>query len=150
MQEEINPDQDGQHLLDRLILSALPLEFRHTDIARHYQEGEFTSRLDAEVEDILRGCLSAEEPGETAAILLSDDATAVLKDLNCIALIQNGQILPLLDIERVTAPMTTVQKAHLYHRAARTLLEAVAAIYEDQGWHARRQDDDNEGDGCYV
>ena len=150
MQQDTNPQQEGQHLLDQIVLPALPPQFHHADIARHYQDGEFTSRLDAEIEDILRGCLSAKESGETALITLFGDAASVLKGLNCIALIQDGQVLPLLDIERVTAPMTAVQKAHLYHAAARTLLEAIAAIYEDQAQRAKRQDDDNEGNGCSV
>lgn len=150
MQQDINPYQDGQHFLDQIVLTALPPEFHHAEVSRHYQDGEFTSRLDAEIEDILRGCAGAEGSGETASIPLIGDAASVLKDLNCIALIQNGQVLPLLDIERVAAPMTAIQKAHLYHAAARTLLDAVSAIYEDPAQRAKRRGDDNEGNGCSV
>jgi hypothetical protein len=150
MQQETNESQEQQHILDQIVIPALPPEFHHSDIAQHYQDGAFTTRLDAEIADILRGCQPAEESGEAAPITLSDDAASVLKELNCIALIQGGLLLPLLDIEQVTAPLTTAQKARLYHAAARTLLEAIAAIYEDQAQRAKRQDDDHEGDSCFV
>jgi len=149
MHQDTSNDQDGQHLLDQLIVPALPAEFYHSDIARQYEDGAFTSRLDAEVADVLRGCQKSVESGEAAPMTLSGEALAALKHLNCIALIQNGQVLPLLDIEQTAAPMTAMQKAHLYHAAASTLLEAIAAIYEDQAQRAK-QDDDNEGERCYV
>jgi len=150
MQQDSNQQREQPHFLDQIVVPALPPEFQHTDVARHYQGGEFTSRLDAEIEDILRGGQPPGESGESAVITLSGEAAATLKDLNCLALIQDGQILPILDIERVSAPMTAVQKAHLYHAAARTLLEAIAAIYEDQAQRAHPQDDDSKGNGCPV
>jgi hypothetical protein len=115
----------------------LPPEFHHSDIARQYQDGEFTSRLDAELADVLRACQLAEGPGEAAVIL---------RQLNCIAPIQDGQILPILDIEKTSALMTAPQRAHLYHAAARTLLEAIAAIYEESAQQTKSPDDDNEGE----
>lgn len=150
MQQETNQPQEQQHILDQIVIPALPPEFHHADIARHYQDGAFTSRLEAEIADILRGCQPAEESGEAAPMTLSGEALAAIKQLNCIALIQDGQVLPLLDIEKTAAPMTAMQRAHLYHRAARTLLEAIAAIYEDRAQRAKHQDDDNEGDHCYA
>ncbi len=150
MQQDSNQQQEPPHILDQVVVLALPAEFQHADIGRQYRDGEFTSRLDAEIEDIVCGCQPAQELGEAALITLPGEADAALKGLHCIALIQGGLLLPLLDIEQVTAPLTTAQKARLYHAAARTLLEAIAAIYEDQAQRGQRQDDDHEGDGCFV
>ena len=150
MQQDSNQQQEQPHLLDQVVVPAFPPQFQHADIGRQYQDGEFTSRLDAEIEDILLCGQPAGESGETAPITLSDEAAAALEGLHCIALIQDGLLLPLLDIEHVTAPLTAAQKARLYHAAARTLLEAIAAVYEDQARCAKRQDDNHEGDGCCV
>ena len=73
-----------------------------------------------------------EEPEGVRPISLTEEALAVLNNLNCIALIQGGQVLPLLDIEHMSTPMTPIERAHLYHSAARTLLEIIAAILEDR------------------
>jgi len=146
MQQDINQPQEQPHILDQVVVPALPPEFHHSDIARQYQDGEFTSRLDAEIADVLRSCQPAEGPGEAALITLSGEAAVILRQLNCIALIQDGQILPILDIEKTSAPMTAAQRAHLYHAAARTLLEAIAAIYEESAQQTKSPDDDNEGD----
>jgi hypothetical protein len=147
MQQETHQEQ--QHILDQVTIPALPPEFHHADITRHYQDG-LSSRLDAELEDLLRGCEIATESGDVTPMVLSGEALEAMQQLNCIALIQDGQVLPLLDIELVTMPMTAIQKAHLYHSAARTLLEALAAIYEDRFQQTKRQDDDNEGECCYA
>ena len=98
MNQDTNQQQEQPHILDQIVVPALPPEFHHSDIARHYQDGAFTSRLDAEIVDVLRGCHKAEESGEAAPLPLSGEGLAVLKGLNCIALIQDGQVLPLLDI----------------------------------------------------
>lgn len=148
MQQDTNQQQEQPHILDQIVIPALPPEFHHADIADQYQDGAFTTRLDAEIEDILRACQPVEKSNEAAPITLSGNAASVLKGLNCIALIQDGQVLPLLDIEKTAAPMTAAQRAHLYHAAARTLLDAIAAIYEDQAQRAKRHEDDNEGEHC--
>jgi hypothetical protein len=140
-----------EHILDQVTISALAPTFTHPDIAEQYQGGQF-NRLEAEVADILRSCLSQEEQDGAAPMLLSAQTLPALRDLNCIALIQDGQALPLLDIEKTTAPVTAMQKAQLYHAAARTLLEAITAIYEDRAERgkSRSQGDDNEGGSCYA
>jgi len=106
--------------------------FAHAVIAEHYQQGRFSSRLEAELADILWNGQPVEEPEGGRPITLTDEALAVLHTLNCIALIQAGQVLPLLDIEHLATPMTAIERAQLYHSAARTLLEIVAAILEDR------------------
>ena len=150
MQQDTNQPQEQPHILDQVVLSALPPEFHHADIARQYRDGEFTSRLDAEAEDILRDCQPAEEARE-ATITLSSEKLALIKQLNCIALIQNGQVLPLLDIEQTAMPMTALQRTHLYLAAARTLLQAIAAIYEERAQLAKgKGEDDNQGEHSYA
>ena len=148
MNQDTNQQQEQPHILDQIVVPALPPEFHHSDIARHYQDGAFTTRLDAEVEDILRGCQPAEGSGEAVPIALSGEALEVMKHFNCIALIQDGQVLPLLDIEQMPTPLTAMQRAHAFHAAARVLLEAIAVIYEDQAQRAKSQDDDGEGERC--
>ena len=135
MSQDTSHHQEQQHGLDQVSIPALPPVFAHVNIAEHYQEGCFSSRLEAEIADILENCQPLEEPEEGRPIPLTDEALAVLGDLNCIVLIQRGQVLPLLDIEHMPTPMTATQKAQLYHSAARTLLEAIAAILEDRDNH---------------
>jgi len=122
-------DQQGR---DQVPIAALQPVFAHLDIAEHYQQGRFSSRLEAELADILWNGRPVEEPEGERPIALTDEPLAALHSLNCIALIQGGQVLPLLDIEHMSTPMTAIQRAHLYHSAARTLLEIIAAILDDR------------------
>jgi len=122
-------DQQGR---DQVPLAALPPVFAHIDIAEHYQQGRFSSRLEAELADILWNGQPVEEPEGVRPITLTDEALAVLHNLNCIALLQAGQVLPLLEIEHLATPATAVERAQLYHSVARTLLDIVAAILEDR------------------
>lgn len=71
-----------------------------------------------------------EEPKEGRPISLTDEALAVLNNLNYIALLQAGQVLPLLEIEHLATPATAIERAKLYHAAARMLLDIAAAILE--------------------
>ena len=117
---------------NQLPIAALPPAFAHIDIAEHYQEGRYSSRLEAELADILWNGQPVEEPGEGRPIPLTGEALAVLRNLHCIALLQSGQVLPLLEIEHLAAPATAIERAQLYHSVARTLLEIVAAILQDR------------------
>src|SRR3989441_9739565 len=132
MSQDTSHHQDQQHVLDQVLIAALPPVFVHAVIAEHYQQGRFSSRLEAELADILWNGQPVEEPEGGRPITLTDEALAILHPLNCIALIQAGQVLPLLDIEHLATPMTAIERAQLYHSAARTLLEIVAAILEDR------------------
>jgi hypothetical protein len=124
--------QEQPHGLDQAPIAALAPVFAHVDIAEHYQQGRFSSRLEAEIADILWNGQPVEEPEGGRPITLTDEALSVLHTLNCIALIQAGQVLPLLDIEHLATPITAIERAELYHSAARALLEIVAAILEDR------------------
>jgi hypothetical protein len=124
----MSQDQQGR---DQVPIAALPPVFAHVDIAERYQQGRFSSRLEAEIADILWNSQAVEEPAGGRPIALTDEALSVLHDLNCIALIQAGQVLPLLDIEDISTPRTALERAQLYHSAARTLLDIVAAILEE-------------------
>jgi hypothetical protein len=117
---------------DQLPIAALPPVFAHIDIAEHYQQGRFSSRLEAELADILWNDQPVEEPEGVRPLSLTDEALAVLSNLNCIALLQGGKVLPLLDIEQLATPRTAIERAQLYHSAARTLLDMVAAILENR------------------
>ena len=132
MSQDTSHHQDQQHVLDQVLIAALPPVFAHVDIAEHYQQGRFSSRLEAELADILWNGQPVEEPEGERPIALTDEPLAALHNLNCIALIQGGQVLPLVDIEHMSTPMTAIQRAHLYHSAARTLLDIIAAILEDR------------------
>ena len=131
MSQERRHHQD-QYGHDRIPVPALPPVFVHAVIADHYQQSRFSSRLEAELADILWNGQSVEEPEGVRPITLTDEALAVLHNLNCIALLQAGQVLPLLEIEHLATPATAVERAQLYHSVARTLLDIVAAILEDR------------------
>ena len=125
----MSQDQRGRN---QVPVAALPPVFAHVDIAEHYQEGRFSSRLEAEIADILWNGQQVEESEGGRPIALTVEALSVLHDLNCIALIQAGQVLPLLDIEDISTPRTALERAQLYHSATRTLLDIVAAILEER------------------
>jgi hypothetical protein len=150
MQQEPNSRPEVEHLLKQVIASVQPPAFAHPDIVAQYQQGCYTSRLEAELEDILRTCFSREQAHASIPLSLSSQADLTsINQLNCVALIQQGQVLPLLDIEQMVQPLVTLQqRVQLYQAAARTLLEAIAAIYEERTEQRERsQGDDNEG-GC--
>jgi hypothetical protein len=132
MNQDISHYQEQQQGRDQLPIAALPPMFAHLDIEEHYQQGRFSSRLEAELADILWNGQPVEEPEGVRPISLTGEALAILSNLNCIALLQAGQILPLLDLEHLATPITAIEKAQLYHSAARTLLDIVAAILEDR------------------
>lgn len=135
MSQDISHHQDQQGR-DQGPIAALPPVFAHLDIAEHYQQGRFSSRLEAELADILWNGRPVEEPEGERLIALTDEPLAALHTLNCIALIQGGQVLPLLDLEQMSTPMTALERAQLYHAAARTLLDIFAATLEE--WDNRQ------------
>ncbi len=154
MHQDANNREDQQHILDRITIPALPPAFTHRVIEKQYQAGQY-SRLEAEITDILQLFQPPQVQGgeEAMPLILTDEALTILKHFNCIALIQEGQVLPLLDIEHLPTPVTAAQRIHLYHTVTRTLLDAIAAILEDQAEsrkHQTQQDDDTEGDSCYA
>lgn len=122
----------GRQGREQLPIAALPPVFAHAVIAEHYQQGRFSSRLEAELADILWNGQPVEEPEGVRPISLTEEAFSVLNTLNCIALLQGGQVLPLLDIEHLSTPRTALERAQLYQSVARTLLDLVAAILEDR------------------
>lgn len=149
-----DPERRLEHILDRITVCAPEPQFIHPDIARLYQDGA-CSRLDAELADILRDSDAGgvQWSNKVTLIPLSGEGASPLGSLNCIALIQDGQALPLLDIEQMPlAPLTQAQKIHLYYGAVRILLDAVAAILEERAERKRNQQlgDDDEGVGAYV
>lgn len=131
MNQDTNHHQEQQER-DQLPVAALPPAFAHTVIAEHYQEGRFSSRLEAELADILWNDQPVEEREEGGPISLTDEALAVLSRLNCIALLQAGQVLPLLELEQLTTPATAIERVQIYHSVAQTLLDIVAAILDDR------------------
>lgn len=126
---------------------ALPPVFADSHIAEAYQTGcEYASRLDAEIDDVMRPLLpSLVKPAFPIAVTDSE----ALAHLNAIVLIQNGEALPMLDIERIVLPFTQGQKARLYTATARMLLDAVAAILDERAAtiHHEQHPVDDEDDG---
>lgn len=132
MSHESSHSQEQQQGGDQLPIAALPPVFAHTDIAEHYQQGLFSSRLEAELADLLCNSQPVEEPEGERPIPLTQEALCALDTLNCIALIQAGQVLPLLELEHLAGPRTAIERAQLYQATARTLLDIVAAILQDR------------------
>src|SRR2546428_6970009 len=79
MSQDTSHHQDQQHVLDQVLIAALPPVFAHVDIAEHYQQGRFSSRLEAELADILWNGQPVEEPEGERPIALTDKALAVLR-----------------------------------------------------------------------
>ena len=147
--------QDHDHKPDaphfKLIsIEAAPPAFRHADIKKQYEKGEYQSRLQAEVVDILRDCQLL-EAGEAGTIPLTAEA---LEHLNCLAIIQNGQIIHVVDMERMQQPETPAQRMDLCAIAARAILDALIEALQYWDKHPDqphvKQDDDDEGGGCYA
>ena len=132
MSQDTSHHQEQQQGRDQLPIAALPPVFAHAVIAEHYQQGWFSSRLEAEITDILWNGQPVEEPEGVRPISLTEEALSVLSNLNCIALLQGGQVLPLLEIEHLATPATAIELVQLYHSVARTLLDIVAAILQDR------------------
>ena len=132
MNQDRSHYQEQQQGRDQLPIAALPPVFAHAVIAEHYQEGRFSSRLEAELADILWNGQPVEKPGGERPMTLTEEALSVLNNLNCIALLQAGQVLPLLELEHLATPQTAIERAQLYHSVARTLLDIVAAILEEK------------------
>ena len=62
MSQDTNHHQEQQHGLDQVPIPALPPVFAHVVISEHYEEGRFSSRLEAEIADILWNGQPVEEP----------------------------------------------------------------------------------------
>jgi len=95
-QQETQPSQASPSTAQ-----ALPAVFAHRDIAELYEQGFFPSRMEAELADMLYQPATpaparAQESEEHATIAVAN--TEQLTHLNCIALIQDGQVLPILDL----------------------------------------------------
>ena len=133
---------------------SLPVAFRDADIAQKYHDGFYSCRVDAEVEDILRFCFPREgkiRSGEEDEVIYPVEAIEVLRHLNCIALLQNGAVLPLLDIAQMSIPPTGIGKSQLYLSVIRQLMAVVGAILDDhmeqqQGATDQAQQRDRPGD----
>jgi hypothetical protein len=153
----MNQDENqkpGAPQFDNITVETAPLAFRHTDIATAYSEGAYTSRLDAEVDDLLR---DAELPGPAEAGVMPL-TTEALDHLCCIAIIHNGQIIPVVDLPRTPRPTTPAQKMGLCAMAAREVLDALIDVLDhldrriDQqnDQCSEEQDDDDKEGGCHA
>lgn len=133
---------------DPLSQDAHPPAFANTRIADDYRDGVYTTRLDAEIEDIFQSLAPSVEEQHPPTIAVTDSTT--LAHLNALVLIQNGEALPILDIERLDVPLSKKQRIRLYSATAKTLLGAIAAILEDKAAAQQRpldNDDDAQGEG---
>jgi hypothetical protein len=81
MSQDTSHHQNPQHGRDQVPIAALPPVFAHVDIAEHYQQGRFSSRLEAELADILWNGQPVEEPEGGRPIALTDEALSVLHSL---------------------------------------------------------------------
>ncbi len=114
---------------------ALPAVFAHQEIAALYEQGFYSNRVEAELADMLYqsdldASAHAQEEVESAPIAVTD--TRQLTALNGIALIQDGHVLPILNLAQMPFPQRLQDRVRLYHQAAQTLLEAVAAVLEER------------------
>lgn len=73
------------------------------------------------------------------------------KTLNCVAIIRNGKIIPIVDLEGTPEPKTAGEKMHLFALTARTIIDGLmdALMF----WEVRRRQeriDEDEGGACHA
>lgn len=129
MSHDINRSQGQDPASSEPLLTPEP-EFIHTNIAEAYREGLFSSRLDAELADIFASCHIEEEKPQQGTIALTDKD---VESLSCIAIIQGGQIIPVIDLQDMPKPTTLAQKMSLCALVARAVLDALIEIFDH--WH---------------
>lgn len=70
--------------------------------------------------------------------------------LNCVAIVRNGKIMPIVELEEEPEPRTAGEKMFLFTLTAHTiiggLLEAIALAEARR----RRENGEDKGDGCHV
>jgi hypothetical protein len=131
MQQDLNPtpgqpggskaEQEAMELLTSL-LSVNPLpQERYVDPAGHEHEGVYAV-------------------GSEAA-----------KKLNCVAIVRNGIISPIVYLDGAPEPRTPGERMHLFALTARTIMDGLmeALLF----WEARRRQErgeSDEGGGCHV
>lgn len=94
MSHDVNRSQEQDPASSEPLLTPEPT-FTHANIAEAYREGLFGSRLDAELADIFASChIEEEKPQQQGTIALTDKG---IESLSCIAIIQGGQIIPVID-----------------------------------------------------
>ncbi len=137
MSHEVNQSQEQDPASSEPLPTPEPA-FIHTNIAEAYREGLFGSRLDAELADIFMSCqVEEEKPQQQGTIALTDEA---IEGLNCIAIIQGGQIIPVIDLQNMPKPTTPAQKMSLCALVARAVLDTLIEVFNH--WH---RDDSAEG-----
>ena len=67
--------------------------------------------------------------------------------LNCVALVRDGQVIPLVDLTGQPLPKTPGEKMHAFAFVARTILDGLMEALEF--WEYRRRErEDDEGGTC--
>ena len=130
MSHDVNRSQEQDPASSEPLLTPEPT-FTHANIAEAYREGLFGSRLDAELADIFASChIEEEKPQQQGTIALTDKG---IESLSCIAIIQGGQIIPVIDLQDMPKPTTLAQKMSLCALVARAVLDALIEIFDH--WH---------------
>jgi hypothetical protein len=130
MSHDVNRSQEQDPVSSEPLLTPEPT-FTHANIAEAYREGLFGSRLDAELADIFASChIEEEKPQQQGTIALTDKG---IESLSCIAIIQGGQIIPVIDLQDMPKPTTLAQKMSLCALVARSVLDALIEIFDH--WH---------------
>lgn len=120
-------------------------------------QGQSSTRAEQEATELLANILQ-ENPLPEATVKQAADQEGVYSltssdasTLNCIAIIRDGRITPLIDLEGVPEPRTPGEKMHYFAMTARTILDGLmeALLF----WEERRRNEEDEGDEgetCYV
>lgn len=115
----------------------LPI-FTNHDVGENYRAGLYQSRAEAELDDILRNCFANEPPPEqkSEGIPLTPDAIA---GMTCVAIIHNGNIIPVMSIAEIDPPRTAAQRMALCALAARAIIDGLLEVFTKR----YNQEDDN-------
>ncbi len=120
--------------------SPLPI-FTNHDVGENYRAGLYQSRAEAELDDILKSCFANEPSSEQKSerTPLTPDAVA---NMTCVAIIHNGNIIPVMSITEIDPPRTAAQRMALCTLAARAIIDALLEVFTR--WYNREDGNDDE------
>ena len=73
------------------------------------------------------------------------------KTLNCVAIVRNGKIIPMIDLEGTPEPESAGEKMHLFALTARTIIDGLMdALVFWEARHRQERNEKDEGGTCRV
>lgn len=146
MNENIGDTPLIKSVLDATVMADPPV-FEHPDIGQLYKIGCY-SRLEAELEDVLRGPkLHPIAVGDVASLL----------NLHGIAYLRDGEVLPLIDLEKFLEQLPRrlhelrlQDRRNVAYMLSRLLLIQAGIILDGLASERQQESDDDPGEMCGI